>query len=421
MSRAFVLVPLLLLVVLASRQSTRAARAGEWPSANYDGGVAARFVPQTVSFDDLAALEVGTPTVEATTTDGAARALREDGFVAVTDVPGYAAARREALTALDACVDAAPNAFISKHMADGTSRFTIAASSEGAAAADLDALSPAVAAACPAFSRHAAALRRAVSSAADVLTRSLDRAAGDASVRGPDGLPGRGFTWAFDDGRHLEHFHVYRRTSRGGSLPRPASKDTMAMHTDVGVLLAMTQQLTSPILPAESKNGVSRSGLFVESPRKGKGKGEGKGEGAVVEVSFAADALLFMAGEGASRWLGADVHAPPHAMRMPPSLTRAWFGLMVLPPPQATLKTSPAKSPAKMHEGKKWEGKGEGKREGKKWEGEEEAPSFGDVHGAALAALRGGEGGRGGGLAAMHACGGGELGEGTKSCPEGEM
>merc|ERR1711959_190720 len=79
------------------------------------------------------------------------------------------------------------------------------------------------------------------------------------------------------------------------------------------------------------------SGLFVETK-----------EGTVKQVHLPQSGILFMVGEGVRMWLShglgqeIDFHIPKHAMAMPEGLSntvsRSWYGRMIMPPAHATLK-----------------------------------------------------------------------------------
>lgn len=80
----------------------------------------------------------------------------------------------------------------------------------------------------------------------------------------------------------------------------------MDMHTDTGMLIAMTpgEFVGSP---SESGSMLRESGLFITLPH-----------GVVVQAEMPVDSVVFMVGEGGSRWLdGYSFRAAPHALRVP--------------------------------------------------------------------------------------------------------
>jgi len=131
---------------------------------------------------------------------------------------------------------------------------------------------------------------------------------------------------------HLEHFHTYTPSSSSsqstidkGALSNP-SQATLPLHTDAGLMIAMT----APFYTDGHSKLHEDSGLFFEEPG-----------GAISRVHMDDDALIFMAGEGASLWLEKGLRAAPHAMVVPSTTaSRLWYGKMLLPPPGLGLFTS---------------------------------------------------------------------------------
>lgn len=262
------------------------------------------------------------------------------GVVAVTGVPGLAQVKGESLEGVAAaCLieqgDRDPLGWRSV-LDDGTLRRSVGARTDGHHDGDRSsALST-----DPACNLAAAPLRSLVDAASALFFRALDTAAAAVvdPVRQPvmprDGVADgyRTFAELTDRGTRLEHFHAYQRPAGND---RPSDEPTLALHTDAGLLIAMTTGhfVASPD-SALSDEG-RQHGLFIELAH-----------GAVVQARAPDDALLFMAGTGAASWLArTPLRAVPHSLVVPdsPQLTRLWHGRMFLPPADAlVVSTSPA-------------------------------------------------------------------------------
>ncbi|KAL3908504.1 MAG: hypothetical protein SGPRY_009772, partial [Prymnesium sp.] len=152
-------------------------------------------------------------------------------------------------------------------------------------------------------------------------------------------------------GEQLEHFHAYTRrednTSAGALPPQPPSAEqSLPMHTDGGLLLAMLPALhmrehTSHVdilPPPYGENGTS--GFRVQLA---------DGSMAAVDHALAGSSLLYLVGDGWRQWLTPQLsramRAAPHSMSVLPSNheregateARLWYGRMYLPPEDALL------------------------------------------------------------------------------------
>jgi len=272
--------------------------------------------------------------------------LSTTGIVAVRGIPGYALARAQGLGDLaSACLDGsaigAAKAVTQVTLADGSSRRTAGAATAAGSTAGL--LGAAAAATTDSeeglglssCDERTGALRAVVDGASRAVFKSMDAARGPqgataqplmASVQGG----GYGsFATLFGAGEQLEHFHLYEPASKA-SQNAPAGEDALELHTDSGVLIAMTAGLES----ASSHDGA-RAQLLFQLP----------GSTGVVHAAFPDDALVFMAGAGAGDWIspasGARLRPVPHALRLnwgsSAAAWRAWHGRMFLPPADAVV------------------------------------------------------------------------------------
>jgi hypothetical protein len=132
------------------------------------------------------------------------------------------------------------------------------------------------------------------------------------------------------EGRHLEHLHSYYSSSDCLNLSSHTA-GTLPMHTDSGLFVAMTTGFVKGI------GGTSQDvNLHLQLP-----------SGVVVRAETDDDSLLILVGEGAAEWLlpvlGSPLRAMPHALVgsglgcSPDNRrwTRSWYGMMILPPPNA--------------------------------------------------------------------------------------
>jgi len=276
------------------------------------------------------------------------------GALQITGIPQFAAARAEALRNAATCLaeEAGPvvagmsGGVATVRMADGSTRRTIAAARDKSGHS-----TPMSSARC---GEPAATLRSLVDISARQLFLSLDRA-----VHSHHGVKTHAeasseanvlLKPAYDSfeqigrlGGHLEHLHVYYMPSNGTQrvhLPSTYRRvgRTLPMHTDSGMFVVMTTGLVQFDEDEGSEERTGKSAaeneLYLQLPG-----------GVVARAEADEDALLVLAGEGAAEWLhpvlGGKIRAMPHALggerRVGRQRTRAWFGLMVLPPPMALI------------------------------------------------------------------------------------
>ena len=130
-----------------------------------------------------------------------------------------------------------------------------------------------------------------------------------------------------EQGEFLEHFHSYSKTEE-----HEQEKTTIEMHVDQGMLLAFTPGLW---VHKNNMEMTPSSGFYIETQN-----------GGAQEVRLdETDDLVFLLGDGVSQYIN-DRLSPskklrpcPHALEMTAASSsddqRVWYGLMVLPPPDA--------------------------------------------------------------------------------------
>eukprot|EP00457_Paulinella_chromatophora_P001413 gb/GEZN01001415.1/.p1 GENE.gb/GEZN01001415.1/~~gb/GEZN01001415.1/.p1 ORF type:complete len:840 (+),score=88.51 gb/GEZN01001415.1/:53-2572(+) len=298
------------------------------------------------------------------------------GAVGVTNIPGYAEARTNALMAWERLGCSAEGLRFS--LPDGTSRQTVAAPiHNGEVGAPLQ-FKPTDTSSFS--SLHAeceaamAPLRERVESASRVVFASLDKSI--RSLRSSEtgakyGQPAMAGTERIyntledivQSGEGLEHIHTYslsRSESDDGLKQQSAgqarvSSHTLPLHTDDGLFIAMTAGLysvggdTSKIAPPSQE-----CGLYIQLSH-----------GPVVKAEIDEDALIILVGHGGAHWLYSSsaasraveateswphsahpvsvfprFRALPHALVARESdvlQVRTWYGRMFLPPSDAIL------------------------------------------------------------------------------------
>mmetsp|Transcript_67041 Transcript_67041/g.160682 ORF Transcript_67041/g.160682 Transcript_67041/m.160682 type:complete len:761 (-) Transcript_67041:166-2448(-) len=269
--------------------------------------------------------------MDARTKSKLSEALREQGFLSIVDVPGYADAEVAALKLATACMDqqeSADKLMAEVYMSDMTRRTTIAAAAHDNSSPG--ALPEWVQSSCPHLPAAVDELRQSVSSALAAVAAAADKLHGSR--------PGPRLQPLVEGGSHLEHFHRYElpQTGRQGQLtsmgeveaePRSA---TLEMHTDAGLMLAMSPGLwmaedasTTAVEP------VNEPVLEVQLQ-----------DGRTMALTSTRGSLLILVGQGMMDWLPAHgFRASPHALRLSKASAaargmgvRAWFGRMVFPP-----------------------------------------------------------------------------------------
>jgi len=249
------------------------------------------------------------PSVE--TRNAVALALGSLGALAVTDVPGYAAARDFSLKQLPECMDENP---------EESREFTLTSSGQTrrtiATTADSKESSPCHGGLSP--------LRTALDTTVAQLLSTLDLSAEKQAKLEPY----EGLQDIVAGGTELEHFHAYDVPVQGEEI---ASKTTMPFHTDDGLMIAMTVGLYTDAsgveIPAPPK-----AGLFIKLPH-----------GAVVRAAVPEHDVVVLAGAGGQHWLadGPPLRACPHALEVgslsEPGAHRSWHGRMLLPADDAKM------------------------------------------------------------------------------------
>jgi len=243
----------------------------------------------------------------------AANALVTVGGLQVTNIPNFAMARKLALDKLDDCLRSDANV-PSIVMNDGSRRYTTAAES-------IHGSPQAMQSECGLSSSRLRSLTQAV---VTQLFRGLDVASVSNEMVA---APYHTFEEIAMLGEHLEHLHAYEgpRSFANGDI-------TMQMHTDSGLLIAMTSGYYKSSSKLDGENVNVENGLYLTLPT-----------GMVVRALSRRDSLILLAGEGASRWLspklGAPIRSVPHAMdaSLASGESRNWYGKMFLPPADAEI------------------------------------------------------------------------------------
>jgi len=254
-----------------------------------------------------------------------AHVLETDGIVAMTDIPGFAEARKECLTAIGRCYAdgrLSEEDTMAVELADGTKRLTLASKSTK----DVKDYG------CPGLESKMFRLRIIVDKVAAVFAKALDESVLKKeerpllmAVNNAERVSYENFESVVDKGDHLDHFHVYEKTSK--SVPH---KDALEKHTDQGLFVAIVPSMSfrdgKPVLSAEE------DAFEVELPLP---KGLTK-----ISIPNDGDSIVFMLGDGMSTFLsGRSVRAlrpVPHRLVMERlDIHRVWFGRMFFPPKDA--------------------------------------------------------------------------------------
>jgi len=259
------------------------------------------------------------------------KALSDVGMVTISDIPGYAALRREVLQGAHKCLQALPEELARGHtFEDGTVRTTLAMSDTSGTRdawhggesrcmslrSQMSEFRTLVNDVSRAFS---ARLGEVLSFDDDLILASTDPEVSYESVED-----------LFNFGERLEHVHSYHLPQKHQT---PGSV-TMDFHTDQGLCIAFTPAL----IVDEHANGTTGasgglSGKFEIQLRGGE----------QVPVEIQDDHLVFMLGDGVNQYVnsraaGGPLRAVPHALTMPSHRAdqwRLWYGRMFLPPADA--------------------------------------------------------------------------------------
>ncbi|KAK3260007.1 hypothetical protein CYMTET_31022 [Cymbomonas tetramitiformis] len=256
------------------------------------------------------------------------------GLVVISEIPNFGKEKHEVLRQLAKCGRAKSTAvgYRSVELADGTTRKTFATRTVGGIS---EAFSSGEDCALGDVSSH---FRSRFTGILERFARLLDSEIAQQDARAPL-FPTRNtttsaanyseFSQVMGGGEQLEHFHLYVPSNESSHqeserAKQPSPRPTLSMHTDAGVLLAMTSaEYFDPETLDLVDLGLGGNGFILSLPN-----------GSIVQPRFAPNSLLVMFGEAARHWINPpiDLHVPTHAMVMPPkALLRAWYGRMVFP------------------------------------------------------------------------------------------
>jgi len=255
-------------------------------------------------------------------------ALRTDGVLALTGVPGFREARLDALNTLAECHKrGVVRDTLSLILPDGTKRTTLAMDTHGALGEDFG---------CRGLGAKLQRLQGLVSLATAVFAAALDDAIVVeeekplfAAMNNPRFVSYPNFSSTIAAGEHLDHFHVYEKIE---SSPASDQNQALETHTDQGLFIAIVPSLSM-------KNGRSvqvADGFEIELKATGK----------LTKVVIPDDgaAVVFMLGDGITNWINKKAIRPvrpcPHRLVMEEKgITRLWFGRMFFPPKDAFIPT----------------------------------------------------------------------------------
>ncbi|KAK3243761.1 hypothetical protein CYMTET_46596 [Cymbomonas tetramitiformis] len=273
------------------------------------------------------------------------RALSSNGILAVTNIPRFAEARRDALPHLDACANRSSDSH-TVNFEDGTSRRTLATVAFGNGTltplfntAERNACSDTLV-------RRVQDFRAIVSETAALFARRVDEVYGERypSASQESFMYNFEHTRSYDSladiivsGEHLDHFHAYRKNIKNVNAvdERPA----IDFHSDQGLFIAFTPGML--VRRRESDGSIratkkSAGEFWIRLQNE---------TAAIVDFENDGDVLVFMLGDGVEQHINPRLNgngplprATPHAMVMPEHSEnewRAWYGRMFLPPGQA--------------------------------------------------------------------------------------
>jgi len=150
-----------------------------------------------------------------------------------------------------------------------------------------------------------------------------------------------------EEANHLEHFHSYYSDSTTEGAKKHTTQETIELHTDQGLFIAFVQP--ENFFDDENENLNNEK----DTPRGAKGHDKNLArfevrlrDGSTVDVPLDspayANTIFFALGDGVEQFVNARVGGSgpslrpcPHSLTMADSYRRTWYGLMVLPPPEA--------------------------------------------------------------------------------------
>lgn len=295
--------------------------------------------PSRITFDALGRVDYDSLLVNA---------LSTDGFVSVTNIPGFKQTKRKLMSNLHSCLmDLGDDTVTAHYFDDGTTRRSFATSTLPKIGAQplktLELEDIEMSESCQSFQRELSSFRSSVETATKLFSHQLSAGMGPflqtpLMSSNVDGFVYDSITEVVAGGEHLEHFHSYQRENSSGDT----GANTIELHTDQGFFIAFT-----PGLIASSKDPTKQvklsDGFYVQDRH---------GEKASVEFSEEDD-LVFMIGDGANQYINNNfvdsmdakpLRATPHALSFPAQIdtseVRVWYGLMVLPPNDALMHNS---------------------------------------------------------------------------------
>jgi len=278
---------------------------------------ATTFSPARISYGDLRDRKGGT-----SSSDVLLNALRQVGMVSITNIPSFRPIKLETLKSLPDCIQKSSD--VATHIfPDGTLRQTIATHT---LAGDMQTMKHYSTnnSACQALDQVSDTFREVVADVTNAFAIHL-AAALDLDDDTPV-LSSQERSFSLKDvvqqGEHLEHFHSYQASMEDYDQD---NVDTIEWHIDQGMALVFTPGLLA-------KTGEISQGFHVKLA-----------DGSTAMVDFEEqDDLVILLGDGINQYINGalkikdHLRALPHALRVPKTdQPRVWYGLMMLPPPDA--------------------------------------------------------------------------------------
>lgn len=267
-------------------------------------------------------------------------ALKADGIISLTNIPGYSQTREAYLQAAASCAVSAEQAnavfLLRKTLADGTQRYTISTT----AGQDLDMLAmQKTDAQCPGYAAVYQEFTLMLERAVYTLAATLDATGFTTRDGYAQATSNRQL---FGDAVRLDHFHAYEAPSADSTDRNLAAQGvddlSLPLHEDDGMFIVFpTPEFFSvhsdnTLTPVSVGTTDADSGLVIETHDHQR-----------VRPVLTENALTIMIGTGFSQWVTSSEPLPAvmHGMRMPQTtstgavterLLRAWFGKMTLLP-----------------------------------------------------------------------------------------
>eukprot|EP00573_Skeletonema_grethae_P002749 CAMPEP_0201686574 /NCGR_PEP_ID=MMETSP0578-20130828/961_1 /ASSEMBLY_ACC=CAM_ASM_000663 /TAXON_ID=267565 /ORGANISM="Skeletonema grethea, Strain CCMP 1804" /LENGTH=503 /DNA_ID=CAMNT_0048170643 /DNA_START=33 /DNA_END=1544 /DNA_ORIENTATION=- len=294
--------------------------------------------PSRITFESLGRIDNDSLLVEA---------LGTDGFVSVTNIPGFKQSKHSLMSNLHSCMMGLGDDAVAAHyFDDGTIRRSFATATLPEVGAqpiksleDLELLSEY----CQSLQGELSSFRSSVEATTKLFSQKLSTEMGvylqtPLMTSNVDGVVYDSISEVVAGGEHLEHFHSYQKDSFSGD----AEATTIELHTDQGFFIAFTPGLIASSQDPTKQLKLS-DGFYVQ---------DRYGEKAAVKFSEEDD-LVFMIGDGANQYINNNfvgstdatpLRSTPHALSFPAQIdssdVRVWYGLMVLPPNNALLRSS---------------------------------------------------------------------------------